>query len=87
MTRKQLTVVLLGALVIILAAGSIVFYVQDLPATRDIRVEEPYDRTENLPPGAVTDETSHPALVDGRPAQTDTNVPPRDKHLPPRDTE
>ena len=70
MSRQKLTLTLLGALVIIIIAGSFFFYVDSLPPAPETRVEEPYRRTDDKPPSAVEDETSHPALRQDGPGAT-----------------
>lgn len=61
-SKEMLAVV--AALAVVALAGLFFFYVQDYRSTDKLRVEEPYVRTENRPPSAVEDETSHPDLVD-----------------------
>ncbi|MBR0557064.1 hypothetical protein J5J10_15355 [Ciceribacter sp. L1K23] len=58
--REMKAVVL--ALFVIVAAGLFFFAVRAPEPADTIRVEEPYVRTEDLPPSAVEDETSAPAL-------------------------
>ncbi|MBB4066805.1 hypothetical protein [Gellertiella hungarica] len=66
MGRRSNAMVFVVALVIAAAAGLFFFYVQDFRAAPKTRVEEPYKRTADSPPDAVEDETSHPALKDGK---------------------
>lgn len=88
MQREKQLMALFGALAIALAAGALFFfYVQDQETVPANRVEVPYQRTEDLPPSAVVDETSHPALAGGQNTANGTDIPPRDKHLPPRSSE
>ena len=55
---------LIVALVVIVISALFFFYVQHFQATDTLRVEEPYVRTEDQPPSAVEDETSHPDLAE-----------------------
>lgn len=61
----------IAAAVIVVVVGGFFVFVQNLASTSTVVVEEPYVRTEDAPPSAVDDQTSHPALTDdaGPPAQ------------------
>ncbi len=62
MGKRSNALAFLLAVIVAVCAGMIFFYVQDMDSTTKTRVEEPYKRTENAPPDAVEDETSHPDL-------------------------
>ncbi|MCF6369088.1 hypothetical protein [Rhizobium halophilum] len=64
MKNRTQVIVLIAALVIIVVAGAFFFFVQDFASTSGVIVEEPYLRTEDAPPSAVDDATSHPDLTD-----------------------
>ncbi|MCF6370918.1 hypothetical protein [Rhizobium halophilum] len=65
MRPKKQALVIVAALLLAVSAGSFFFYVQDFASTSSTRLEEPYKRTEDAPPGAITDEMSHPDLANG----------------------
>ena len=62
MNGKSAATAFIAALVIAVIAGAFYFYVDRYPAPTSNRIEEPYKRTENAPPGAVEDETAAPGL-------------------------
>lgn len=63
MENRSQKFVLVAALLIAVIAGSFFFFVQDYASTSSTRIEDPYVRTENAPPSAINDETSHPDLA------------------------
>ncbi|MCJ8517681.1 uncharacterized protein involved in exopolysaccharide biosynthesis [Pseudorhizobium tarimense] len=64
MSNRTQAIVLIAALIIVVVVGAFFFFVQDYASTSTVIVEEPYLRSEDAPPSAVDDATSHPDLVD-----------------------
>lgn len=66
MQRKKDVLAIIIALLFIAVCVFFYAYVKELPATDKTRVEDPYKRTKTLPPSAVPDETSNPALKENK---------------------
>lgn len=62
MNGKTQAMAFAAAVVVALVAGAFYFFVADFAPTTSNRIEEPYKRTQDAPPSAVPDETSHPDL-------------------------
>jgi hypothetical protein len=68
MAKSRELKALLAAVVIVLVGVGIGMYIQTFNTTKSTRVEEPYVRTDALPPDAVQDKNAAPALKDNKPA-------------------
>lgn len=64
MSNQKFGLVMAGVIAIVVIAGAFFMMVGNMQPAGQTRVEEPYVRTEEQPPSAVTDETSAPALQD-----------------------